>query len=37
MPHRRRLNLTTTAEAQDFWRILPPDAGEKCKVVAMTA
>lgn len=34
---RHYLNLTTTGEAQDFWRILPPGAGEKSKVVAMTA
>lgn len=34
---RHYLNLTTTAEAQDFWRILPPGAGEKSKVVSMTA
>jgi len=34
---RHYLNLTTTDEAQDFWRMLPPGAGEKRKLVAMTA
>lgn len=34
---RHYLNLTTTDEAQDFWRILPPDARKVSKVVRMTA
>lgn len=33
----RRHCLTTTDEAQDFWRILPPDAQKGSKVVRMTA
>lgn len=34
---RHYLNLTTTGEAEDFWRILPPVAEARRKVVAMTA
>lgn len=34
---RHYLNLTTTDEAQDFWLILPPNAGAKSNVVAMRA
>jgi hypothetical protein len=34
---RHYLNLTTTAEAEDFWRILPAGADSSAKVVPMTA
>ncbi len=34
---RHYLNLTTTGEAQDFWRILPPDGANERKVQQMTA
>lgn len=34
---RHYLNLANTDEAQDFWRISPPDAGKRSKVVRMTA
>ena len=34
---RHYLNLANTDEAQDFWRILPPGAGEPSKLVRMTA
>jgi len=34
---RHYLNLANTDEAQDFWAILPPNAGKGRKVVPMTA
>lgn len=34
---RHYLKLTTTDEAQDFWRILPPGSDKASKVVRMTA
>jgi hypothetical protein len=34
---RHYLNLANTDEAQDFWRIVPPDAKTGRKVVRMTA
>ena len=34
---RHYLNLANTDEAEDFWRIMPPDAGKRSKVVRMTA
>lgn len=34
---RHYLNLANTGEAEDFWRILPPDAKGRGKVVAMAA